>query len=116
MEAVDKLTREHKIDLLVVACNTASTVALNLLRSKLSVPVVGVVPAIKPAARLSKTKVIGLLATPGTIKRAYTDQLVSDFAKGCEVIKVGSSLLVDMAEAKLRGHPVDLEAMRKEIH
>ena len=94
-------------DILVVACNTASTLALQTLRDQLECEVVGVVPAIKPAAQMSQTKVIGLLATPATIERDYTRQLINDFAQQCQLINVGSSDLVEMAEAKLAGHSID---------
>ena len=90
-------------DIVVIACNSASTVALPKIRSHFTKPVVGVVPAIKPAAAISTSKVIGLLGTPGTVQRAYTRQLISDFASDCEVISVGSSELVEIAESKLRG-------------
>ena len=90
-------------DLIVVACNTASTVALPKIRDTLRTGVVGVVPAIKPAAERSQSKVIGLLATPGTVARAYTKRLIDKFAAHCEVIAVGSSELVELAEAKLYG-------------
>ena len=89
-------------DIIVVACNSASTIALPRIRSRFQQPVIGVVPAIKPASVISQTRVIGLLATPGTVKRQYTKNLINDFAKDCEVISVGSSELVDLAEAKLR--------------
>lgn len=101
--------------LLVVACNTASTVALESLRGKLPIPVVGVVPAIKPAALKTKTRVIGLLATPGTVERSYTHQLIKDHATHCEVIKVGSTKLVEMAEDKLRGNEIAIEEIQSEI-
>lgn len=90
-------------DIIIIACNTASTVVLDPLRAQTRTPVIGVVPAIKPAARLTRTGHIGLLATPGTIKRRYTDQLISDFASNCTVTKVGSSDLVQEAERKMRG-------------
>lgn len=90
-------------DLLVVACNTASTFALPHLRAILPIPVVGVVPAIKPAAALSASRVIGLLATPATVDRPYTSDLIDRFAPGCTVIRVGSAELVTLAEAALRG-------------
>lgn len=89
-------------DIAVIACNTASTVALPALRASLDIPVVGVVPAIKPAAAKSRSKKIGLLATPATIRRKYTDELIENFAKGCEVIRVGSSELVRLAEEKIK--------------
>ncbi|MBC7658418.1 MAG: glutamate racemase [Chitinophagaceae bacterium] len=97
--------------LLVVACNTASTIVLPPLRSQFSFPVIGVVPAIKPAAALSSSKIIGLLATPATIKRPYTDALIEEFARDCRVIKVGSSRLVAIAEEKMRGHPVSRDEL-----
>lgn len=96
-----------KIDLLVIACNTASTLVLPYLRKCLSIPVVGVVPAIKPAAQLAN-KALGLLATPATINRRYIDELINEFSQTKAVIKLGSTRLVDMAEEKLRGHSVDL--------
>ena len=92
----------------VIACNTASTLILPLLRARLSLPIIGVVPAIKPAALLTPGGRIGLLATPGTIKRAYTQDLISQFAAHCEVLRLGSSRLVALAEEKLAGLPVDV--------
>ena len=91
-------------DLLVVACNTASTTALSELRDTLEIPVVGTVPAIKPAAEKSKSGVIGVLATPATIKSKAMHDLIRDHARGCHVVTCGSMALVRLAEAKLRGH------------
>lgn len=105
---LDVLIARYQPKLIVVACNTASTVALPRLRSRYALPIVGVVPAIKPAALSSRTKIIGLLATPGTVRRAYTDQLINDFAADCTVLRIGSSALVEIAEQKLRGVPVDI--------
>lgn len=94
--------------IVVVACNSASTLVLPILRQKLSIPVVGVVPAIKPAAALSKRRHIGLLATPGTIKRHYTKELIDNFAEDCQVELFGSSELVMLAESKLAGADVNM--------
>lgn len=94
--------------IVVVACNTASTVVLPALRAKLHIPVVGVVPAIKPAAQLSKSKRIGLLATPGTVKRHYTHELISQFADSCHVELFGCSELVMMAEQKIATGQLEL--------
>lgn len=107
-DVLDALIARYAPQLVVVACNTASTVALPRLRQHYKLPIVGVVPAIKPAAQLSKNKIIGLLATPGTVRRAYTDQLIADFAADCTVLRVGSSELVQIAERKLRGEAVDI--------
>lgn len=93
-------------ELVVVACNTASTIALDAVRAALSIPVVGVVPPIKPAAALTRTGVIGLLATPATVRRAYTNDLIAQFAPDKRVVRFGSSALVEAAERKLRGEPV----------
>jgi glutamate racemase len=106
------LMERYSPNLLVVACNTASTVALPKIRNRIDIPVVGVVPAIKPAANLSRTKVFGLLATPATVRRAYTQSLIDEFASDCRVIRVGSSELVELAEDKLRGKPLDLARIR----
>jgi glutamate racemase len=116
IERVDKvinaLLKHHPADILVIACNTASTLALPHLRSRLSLPIVGVVPAIKPAATLSKSGVIGLLATPATIARPYTHELIREYANQCKVISVGSSALVEIAEQKLRGETIELDRIR----
>lgn len=92
---------------IVMACNTASTVVLDALRQQTSTPVIGVVPAIKPAAERTHNGVIGLLATPGTIHRQYTNNLIGQFAGHCQVLRIGASELVALAENKLRGIPVD---------
>ncbi len=109
VERVDQvlhaLIRQEAPDIVVVACNTASTLALPRIRAHFREPVVGVVPAIKPAAALSKTRVFGLLGTPGTVQRPYTQQLIDEFAGDCQIVRVGSSNLVQLAEAALRGQP-----------
>lgn len=97
--------------LIVIACNTASTIALAHVRSALDIPVVGTVPAIKPAALVSKTRVIGVLGTEATIRQPYVDNLVAEFAQDCRVLRHGSPELVNMAEAKLRGIPPKQEAV-----
>ncbi|MEM7360636.1 MAG: glutamate racemase [Pseudomonadota bacterium] len=115
LEVMRRIVAQYNPDLAVVACNTASTVVLPLLRAEFSFPVVGVVPAIKPAAAASTTGCIGLLATPATIARSYTDQLIADFAADCEVIRVGSIRLVELAEQKLRGNLVSVEEIEAEL-
>ena len=102
-------------DIVVIACNTASTTALPAIRAALDVPVVGVVPAIKPAARLSRTKTIAVLGTPGTVRRSYVDALIDQHADGCHVRLKGSVALVAQAEAKLAGLPVDMDVVRAEV-
>ena len=109
------LTLMLRPDIIVLACNTASTTALAQIRAAVSVPVVGVVPAIKPAAEASVTKSIAVLGTPGTVKRRYVDQLISDFAKGCEVVLHGSTGLVNFAEDKLAGKNIEDNAVADEI-
>lgn len=108
---IEPLSRELDVDLVVIACNTASTLVLEPLRQLLRIPVVGVVPAIKPAAALSQIKHIGLLATPATVERPYTDRLIEQFARHCRVTRLGLSRLVTMAEQKLLGIPVDLDEL-----
>lgn len=93
--------------LIVIACNTASTIALDAVRAAIDLPVVGTVPAIKPAAALSKTRAIGVLGTDATIVQPYVDRLAAAFAADCTIVRHGSAELVEIAEAKLRGEPVD---------
>lgn len=102
-------------DIVVIACNTASTTALTEIRAALDVPVIGVVPAIKPAAAASRTKTIAVLGTPGTVERRYVDDLINDFASDCRVLLQGSVNLVDIAENKLAGQPVDLDWIKTEL-
>lgn len=98
--------KQHPFDAIVIACNTASTVVLPHLRALTDVPVVGVVPAVKPAAAHTLNHRIGILATPATIGRPYLDQLIQEFAAGCQVERVGHSGLVQWAEDLVRGVPV----------
>ncbi|AQS41704.1 MAG: Glutamate racemase [Candidatus Tokpelaia hoelldobleri] len=110
------LLKKYKPQLCVVACNTASTLAINDLRAAFpDCPFVGTVPAIKPAAEQTGSGVIAVLATPGTVKRAYTRALVTSFAGQCFVRLVGSRKLAAFAEAHLRGQPVDMAALAAEI-
>lgn len=97
--------------LAVIACNTASTIALEHVRSALDLPVVGTVPAIKPAAEISKTRCIGVLGTEATVRQPYVDDLAHRFAADCTIIRHGSPELVELAEAKLRGEHVDVDAV-----
>ncbi len=103
-------------DVLVIACNTASTLVLGPLRADYPhIPVIGTVPAVKPAAERSQSKLISVLATPGTVARDYTRDLVRSFAGHCEVELVGARDLAAMAEAFVRGEPVDDAAITREI-
>jgi len=96
-------------NIVVIACNTASTAILPSLRTQLSIPVVGVVPAIKSAAKVSKSQTIALLATPGTVNRNYTQQLINEHAANHQVIRLGSSQLVKHIEAHIHGQAIDSE-------
>lgn len=109
---IQQATEDFPVDMVVVACNTASTVVLPSLRAALGLPVVGVVPAIKPAAAITRNRRIGLLATPATVDRPYIDRLVSEHAADCRIVRVGSSELVRMAEASLDDGRVSAEALR----
>jgi glutamate racemase len=113
VEIVTAVQARYPLALAVIACNSASTVSLPALREKFAFPVVGVVPAIKPAARLTANGVVGLLATRGTVKRPYTHELIARFANECQIEMLGSAELVEIAEAKLHGEPVSLEALRR---
>jgi len=103
---VGELIAAHTPDLVVIACNTASTLVMSHLRHAYQVPFVGTVPAIKPACASSKTKRVSVLGTKGTVKREYTRKLIHDFAQGCEVTLVGSPELAALAESALSGNDV----------
>src|SRR6185437_11889716 len=105
----------HKPDLIVVACNTASTLALAQLRSRFTVPFVGTVPAIKPACAQSKSRRVAVLGTQATVGREYTRALIREFAAGCDVDLVGSTHLAAFAEAEFAGKPVADAAINEEI-
>lgn len=115
VRVMERLIETVKPDLAVIACNTASTLALPVLREKFSIPFVGTVPAIKPACERSQTKRVSVLATAGTVKREYTQALIRQYGAGCEVKLVGSAKLATIAEAVLRGDAVAAEDIKAEI-
>lgn len=102
-----RMAERYQPRLACIACNTASTIALGMVRDVLEIPVVGTVPAIKPAAAVTRTGTIGLVGTQATIRQAYVDDLETRFAGGKRLLRVAAPELVGAAEAKLRGHPVD---------
>jgi glutamate racemase len=102
-----RLAERYRPRLIVIACNTASTIALAAVRSALDLPVVGTVPAIKVAAAHSRSRVIGVLGTDATVRQPYVDDLAARFASDCRVLRHGSAELVALAEARLRGDPAD---------
>jgi len=102
-------------DMIIIACNSASTVCLPSLRERIHLPIIGVVPAIKPAAQLSQSKVIGLLGTEGTVNRHYTDQLIKDFAKDCTIVRMGSAQLVELAESHLNGEHIASKKIQRAV-
>src|SRR5690349_23921291 len=107
-----RLVERFRPRLAVIACNTASTIALDHARAALDLPIVGTVPAIKPAAEMSKTRGIGVLGTEATVRQPYVDDLAARFAADCTIIRHGSPELVELAEAKLGGEPVSIESVR----
>jgi glutamate racemase len=112
---IGELIAAHAPDLVVIACNTASTLVMSHLRERYQVPFVGTVPAIKPACASSLTKRVSVLGTKGTVKREYTRALIRDFAQGCEVTLVGSADLAALAEAALSGVEVSDRAIAAEL-
>jgi len=110
-----RMAERYQPRLACIACNTASTIALGMVRDVLEIPVVGTVPAIKPAAALTKTGAIGLIGTEATIRQAYVDDLEARFGNGTRLLRIAAPGLVAAAEAKLRGHPVD-PALIADVH
>jgi glutamate racemase len=115
VDLIGELVAAHQPDLVVIACNTASTIVLPHLREKFSLPFVGTVPAIKPACSGSLTKRISVLGTEATVQREYTHALIRDYAADCDVTLVGSKTLAGYAEAELAGGPVEDAAIYAEI-
>ncbi len=110
-----RMSERYQPRLICIACNTASTIALAMVRETLEVPIVGTVPAIKPAAAMTKTGVIGLLGTAATVRQAYVDNLEAEFAADKRLLRYAASGLVGAAEAKLRGQPVDRAAIETAV-
>jgi glutamate racemase len=115
VELMGEMIGQYRPDLVVIACNTASTIMLPHLRQRFSLPFVGTVPAVKPACASSATKQISVLGTEATVKREYTRALIRDYAGDCKVTLVGSKMLATYAEAEIAGHPVSDALISAEI-
>ncbi|HRE36729.1 MAG TPA: glutamate racemase, partial [Sphingopyxis terrae] len=76
--------------------------ALAHVRAALDLPIVGTVPAIKPASELTRSGVIGVLGTEATVRQPYVDDLSAKFGRDKIVLRHGSPELVTAAEGKLR--------------
>lgn len=112
---MEPLIAAHRPAVVVVACNTASTLVLPRLRQVFAVPFVGTVPAIKPAAKQTESGIVAVLATPGTMTRDYTRDLIRSFAGDCHVRLVGAPGLAAQAEALMHGGGVDRALIADEI-
>jgi glutamate racemase len=115
VEVMGALIERTEPHIVVVACNTASTIALAALRERHATPFVGTVPAIKPAAAQTRSGIIGVLATPGTVAREYTHALIHTYAFHCRVFLHGARRLAEIAELKLKGRVPDPEELRAEV-
>lgn len=115
LSVMERLVDRFHPDLVVIACNTASTLVLPALRARFAFPFVGTVPAVKPAAERTRSGLISVLATPGTVARDYTHDLIERYAAGCEVTLVGATRLAAVAEAALKGEPVNDAMIAAEI-
>jgi glutamate racemase len=112
---MERLIEAHQPDLIVVACNTASTLVLPALRNRFTLPFVGTVPAIKPACAASRSKLVSVLGTEATVAREYTHALIRNFGEGCDLTLVGSGRLAALAEASLAGAAINDDDIRAEI-
>lgn len=108
---IDQIQQKHALAIAIIACNTASTVSLPILRAHFQFPIIGVVPAIKPATKLTRNGIIGLLATKATVSGNYTRELIDRFAVDCKVEMIASSELVELAEKKLHGQIISTETL-----
>ncbi|MFM5886609.1 MAG: glutamate racemase, partial [Novosphingobium sp.] len=110
-----RMSERFRPRLICIACNTASTIALAMVRDVLAVPIVGTVPAIKPAAEATRSGTIGLLGTAATVRQGYVDRLEAEFARDKTLLRFAASELVGAAEAKLRGAPVDPQVIARAV-
>ncbi|AKA35617.1 glutamate racemase [Flagellimonas lutaonensis] len=94
-----ELLLENRCKLIVVACNTATTNAIDYLRKSYKVPFIGIEPAIKPAALQTKTKKVGVLATKGTLASSLFNNTAKLHASGIEVLEKEGTGLVELIEA-----------------
>src|SRR5262249_55081092 len=115
MPLMEGLIATQAPDLVVIACNTASTLVLPHLRARLPVPFVGTVPAVKPACMASRSRLVSVLGTEATVQREYTRALIRDFGQGCDVTLVGAAHLAGLAEKALRDDAIDDDAIAGEI-
>jgi glutamate racemase len=115
VDLLARLIPQYHPDAVVIACNTASTLVLPQLRERFSIPFVGTVPAVKPAVAATRSGLISVLATPGTMRRDYTRDLIDSFARHCSVRLVGCPALAALAEVRIRDEPLDDDAVRAEI-
>lgn len=93
------LIKKHKIKMFVVACNTATVHTIEELRSKYSFPIIGTVPAVKPAARNTETGVIAVISTPSTSESATLKNLIKDHCQNVKVLNIGCRYLENAVEA-----------------
>lgn len=115
LAVMERLVARFHPDLVVIACNTASTLVLPALRARFAIPFVGTVPAIKPAAAATRSGMISVLATPGTVARDYTRELIETYAARHHVTLVGATRLAGLAEQALKGEAVDDAVLAAEI-
>lgn len=113
---IEAISKQYSIKMIIVACNTASTICLPFLRAQYKVPIIGVVPAIKIATHLSQNKVVGLLATKGTLSRRYTKELIKTYQNDCQILQLGLSELAELVEKKLAGELIDFKSIEPELN
>lgn len=109
------LALEFGAKTVVVACNTATTNAIAILREKYNLPFIGIEPAIKPAALNSKTKRIGILATKGTLTSELFQHTSQTFAKDTKVVEVIGRDIVEAVESGFLDNPVFIESLKQQV-
>lgn len=115
LKIINRINHLKMISLLIIACNTAGTIVLPYLRKKFLFPVIGVVPEIKSAVNITSNKIIGLLATHGTIARLYTKRLIEKFKDTCTINMIGSTELVELVEKKILGIYISIQKIKNII-
>jgi len=111
----ESLMSHYEPSVVIVACNTASTLILPALRERYSIPFIGIVPAIKPASEQTASGLFTVLATPATITRRHISELIEKFAHDCDVNLVGATRLARLSEDYMLGRTIDTAVLKQEM-
>ena len=114
-EAITERLLERGCDIVTVACNTATAAAISTLRARYDIPFIGMEPAVKPAALSTRSGVIGVLATAGTLKASKYLDTRDRYADGIKVVEHVGQGFVELVEKGILDGPVAEETVRRSV-